>query len=114
MKPKLFGVEIWWYQTFLLTKAKLTQPTGHRISKVRKQQKKFQQLRFHSVRPNVSTYVVDRGEVFSGWPGFNNLEPMVPSQSGTAQKKYNITYYTNDFSQSNKGGGTLLIFVGKL
>ena len=40
MKPKLFGIQIWWYQTFLLTH--LSKPTGQKICKVRKQQKKIQ------------------------------------------------------------------------
>ena len=36
VKPKLFGIQIRWYQT---VSAKLSRPTGQKISKVRKQQK---------------------------------------------------------------------------
>ena len=38
MKPRLFWIHIWWYQT---RKAKLRQPTGQRLSNIRKQQKNF-------------------------------------------------------------------------
>ena len=41
MKPKLFGIQIWWYPTFLLTAWQQSQQ-GRKFCKVRKQQKKFQ------------------------------------------------------------------------
>ena len=62
MKPKLFGIQI------QFRNAKLRQPTGHRLSNVRKQQKNFnwanlilmlssnlnsKQLRFHGAHPKV-------------------------------------------------------------
>ena len=69
MKPKLLWIQIWWYL--------LRQPTGQRISKVRKQQFFFnsanlilllwgksgiikfelKKLRFYGVRPNRNTYL---------------------------------------------------------
>ena len=38
MKPKLFWIQIWWYHTFLIKVnfSKLRQPTGQRLSNVRK------------------------------------------------------------------------------
>ena len=83
MNPKLFGIQIsdfpidirirmaelkffcpfltLLFSALLAVSAKLSKPTGQKISKVREQQKRFnsnlnsKQLRFHIVRPNLDT-----------------------------------------------------------